>query len=147
MQLHLIVIQLAKLSGLSPIITTASLSNSEYLKSLGATHVFDRNLPADALKTQVHSVSSGALIKYVYDCVSIESTQKAGLALLDEGGAIAVVAPPVLVKSGEGKRVFQVIGWLRKEDNLLLLEPFYHDHVKGFFEKGFLKVGNSQIGI
>ena len=36
-----IVIQLARLSGFSPIIVTASLSNEEYLKGLGATHVIN----------------------------------------------------------------------------------------------------------
>ncbi|HEV7737525.1 MAG TPA: hypothetical protein VGO47_09170, partial [Chlamydiales bacterium] len=35
-------IQLAKLSGFSPIATTASTHHTDYLKSLGATHVIDR---------------------------------------------------------------------------------------------------------
>ena len=38
-------IQLAKLSGVSPIIITASLKSAELLKSYGATHVLDRSLP------------------------------------------------------------------------------------------------------
>jgi NADPH:quinone reductase-like Zn-dependent oxidoreductase len=43
-------IQLAKLSGFSPIITTSSKKHTDFLKSLGATHVVDRasiNLASD----------------------------------------------------------------------------------------------------
>ncbi|KAL5486255.1 hypothetical protein ACEPAI_7301 [Sanghuangporus weigelae] len=46
------VIQLAKLSGLSPIIKTACLHSTDLLKSPGASHVIDRNavVPAEAKK-------------------------------------------------------------------------------------------------
>ena len=43
------VIQLAKLSGFSPIITTSSLAHADYLKSLGATYVLDRNAPLTSI--------------------------------------------------------------------------------------------------
>ncbi|KAF8608438.1 GroES-like protein [Ceratobasidium sp. AG-I] len=36
-------IQLARIAGFSTIVTTASAQHAEHLKSLGATHVFDRN--------------------------------------------------------------------------------------------------------
>ena len=52
------VIQLAKLSGFSPIITTASLKNTDFLKSLGATHVIDRN--AD-LPSSVKAITSDSI--------------------------------------------------------------------------------------
>jgi NADPH:quinone reductase-like Zn-dependent oxidoreductase len=64
------VIQLAKLSGLT-VITTASPRNSEYLRSLGADHVFpynDPNTPAEIKK-----LTSGKL--YLgYDTISENST-------------------------------------------------------------------------
>ena len=47
------VIQLSKLSGFNPIITTASLHNTDALKEIGATHVLDRNLPSDALFAEI----------------------------------------------------------------------------------------------
>ncbi|KAF8510033.1 hypothetical protein JB92DRAFT_2728841 [Gautieria morchelliformis] len=37
-------IQLARLSGFSPIVVTASLHNSDLAKSLGATHLIDRKM-------------------------------------------------------------------------------------------------------
>ena len=67
-------IQFAKLSGFSLIITTASLRNAEYLKSLGATHVIDRNAPAEALAASVAQIA-GKPVKYAYDAVA-ERTQK-----------------------------------------------------------------------
>ncbi|KAG6811821.1 hypothetical protein H0H92_005680 [Tricholoma furcatifolium] len=49
------VLQLAKLSGFSPIVTTASLSNAKYLKSLGATHVIDRTIATSVQAEEIHS--------------------------------------------------------------------------------------------
>ncbi|KAG6372052.1 chaperonin 10-like protein [Boletus reticuloceps] len=49
-------IQLAKLSGFSPIITTASLHNEDLLLSLGATHILDRKLPNAALIKRVREL-------------------------------------------------------------------------------------------
>ena len=43
-------IQLARIAGFSPIITTASAQHAEYLKSLGATHVFDRNVDVKTIQ-------------------------------------------------------------------------------------------------
>lgn len=136
-----LVIQLAKLSGLNPIIATASLSNAEYLKSLGATHVFDRKLSAEELKAQINSVTDTP-IRHVYDSVSIKSTQEIGFSILDNGGSLALVLPAT-VTSTEAKTVFMVNGWPRKPDNLPLTELFYHDIVKGFFENEILKVSNT----
>ena len=45
-------IQLAKLSGFSPIIVTASLHHAEHLEALGATHVIDRNVSGAALASE-----------------------------------------------------------------------------------------------
>ncbi|CCO30218.1 Protein TOXD [Rhizoctonia solani AG-1 IB] len=35
-------VQLARIAGFSPIVTTASVKHEDFLKSLGATHIFDR---------------------------------------------------------------------------------------------------------
>ena len=50
-------IQFAKLSGFSPIITTASKHNETYLKSLGATHVIDRSIPLSELPQAVKAIT------------------------------------------------------------------------------------------
>ncbi|KAG6378959.1 chaperonin 10-like protein [Boletus reticuloceps] len=84
-------IQLAKLSGFNPIITTASPKNKDLLHSLGATHVFDRKLPADALKDQVTNFVK-APIRYIFDAVSLRETKYAAYNLLAPGGTLALVA-------------------------------------------------------
>ncbi|KAH8112680.1 GroES-like protein [Phellopilus nigrolimitatus] len=81
------VIQLAKLSGFSPIIATASLHNTAHLQSLGATHVVDRNGGAKA----VTAALAGTPVDLVYDAVSEPSTQTQGWDLLAPGGALVLV--------------------------------------------------------
>ncbi|KAJ3535225.1 hypothetical protein NMY22_g6580 [Coprinellus aureogranulatus] len=49
-------IQLARLSGFTYIIATASLHNRDYLKSLGATHVIDRHISPDALPAELKKI-------------------------------------------------------------------------------------------
>jgi len=48
-----IVLQLAKISGFSPIITTASLTNEISLQQLGATHVLSRDLSTPFLDSNI----------------------------------------------------------------------------------------------
>ncbi|KAI0675600.1 GroES-like protein [Trametes maxima] len=71
------VIQLARMSGFSPIIATASAHNAELLISLGATHFLDRKLPADDLLSQAREIAGGD-IEVVYDAVSIPDTLAVG---------------------------------------------------------------------
>ncbi|KAI0076490.1 GroES-like protein [Panus rudis PR-1116 ss-1] len=85
-------IQLAKLSGFSPIISTASAHNAEFLKSLGATHVVDRSLPATEIVEQVKKIAGGPL-KYIYDGVGVPDVQQQGIELLAEGGYLVSVLP------------------------------------------------------
>jgi len=84
------VIQLAKLSGFSPIIATASPHNAEYLKTLGATHVLDRRLDSVALKKEVEAITK-APFEIIYDAIAEADTQKLGYELLAEGGTLELV--------------------------------------------------------
>lgn len=59
-----IAIQLAKFAGIGTIITTASLSSDEELKSYGATHVIARQAPD--IEKQVRAIVGDELL-YVYD--------------------------------------------------------------------------------
>lgn len=135
-------IQLGKLSGFSPIITTASLSNTSYLQSLGATHVFDRGLSAGDLKAQITAITS-APIHHVFVTVAPTAVQELGLHILDKGGRVAVIKPQPDIKSGDGKEVSGVAAWLRTPNNIPLLEPFFHDLAAELLEKGIIKVSSS----
>ncbi len=83
----LVALQLVKLSGYSTIITTASLHNTELLKSLGASHVIDRK--ADVV-SEAKKILSGP-IDLVYDAVSTKETQAQALDIVAPGGQIVSV--------------------------------------------------------
>ena len=62
--INYLAVQLAKLSGFLPIITTASLKHAESLKCLGATHVIDRNICYSALASEIASITQNRPLKY-----------------------------------------------------------------------------------
>jgi len=79
------VIQLAKQSGFSPIIVTASAHNAPHLKALGATDVLDRN--ADVV-AEVEKITGGTPVEIVFDAISIKSTQEPAWEILAPGGLL-----------------------------------------------------------
>ncbi|CDO69949.1 hypothetical protein BN946_scf184836.g23 [Trametes cinnabarina] len=89
------VIQLARLSGFSPIIATASLHNAELLESLGATHVLDRTLPSDSVVKEAWDIAGGP-IDLVFDTISSAETLATGYrATSPEGDFIYVLPDPI----------------------------------------------------
>jgi NADPH:quinone reductase-like Zn-dependent oxidoreductase len=95
------VLQLARLSGFSPIVTTASLHNVDYVKSLGATHVIDRKADVVAEAGKIFSTPPNI----VYDAISDD--QEVGWKVLAPNGTLILVLPskPEL-KSGENGKKF-----------------------------------------
>ncbi|QRV98323.1 Zinc-binding dehydrogenase [Ceratobasidium sp. AG-Ba] len=73
-------IQLARITGFSPIITTSSEAHASALRSLGATHVFDRTVSAETIYSAVQSAS--ASLRFVVDAVSTPETQLFAYKLL-----------------------------------------------------------------
>lgn len=105
------VIQLSKLSGFDPIITTASLYNADALKAIGATHVLDRNLPSDVLFAEIKRTVDDS-IRVIYDSISQLDTQNVGYDVLAPGGALIVVRPSKIEekKVTDDKRICEVFG-------------------------------------
>ena len=136
-------IQLAKLSGFSPIITTASLKHAEFLKSIGATHVIDRSISASALVSEISSITQHVPIKYAVDSISLPDTQQAAYDLLGQGGKL-VIFLPLAVKTTQEKDVISVTGMLRDPPNIELLETFYHDNLERLLKEGTIKVSRSR---
>ncbi|KAG2036876.1 GroES-like protein [Suillus americanus] len=95
------VIQLARLSGFYPIVTTASPSNEELVRKYGATHFFDRNLSGKQLKAAISKITSSP-IGIVYDAISLPETQSVAWELLANNGTL-VLTLPASVKEDEGK--------------------------------------------
>ncbi|KAF8990626.1 hypothetical protein BDQ17DRAFT_1433618 [Cyathus striatus] len=96
-----IAIKLARFSGFSPIITTASLKNKLCLKSLGATHIIDRSLPLSSLPYEVAKVTPNQLT-FAFDAVAIAEVVQAGYDLITAGGIICTVFPELKLEETEG---------------------------------------------
>ncbi|KAF8678719.1 GroES-like protein [Rhizoctonia solani] len=86
-------IQLARIAGFSPIVTTASAQHNDFLKSLGATHVFGRDVDAKTIQS-----SFSMPVALVLDAISTDSTQSFALDILTTpslapGAHLSIVLP------------------------------------------------------
>ncbi|KAF8805433.1 GroES-like protein [Phlegmacium glaucopus] len=139
-----ITIQLAKLSGFSPIITTASLNHADSLKTLGATHVLDRNLDSAHLRSEIKKITNDAPIKTIVDGVSLEATQQAAFDLLSPGGQMVVFLDPFHQSTGD-KNVIYAVGVATLHQNIKLFQTLYHDYLEGFLKEGVLKPNRVEV--
>ncbi|KAG6914929.1 hypothetical protein DXG01_014393 [Tephrocybe rancida] len=138
------VIQLAKLSGFSQIVTTASPRNEEHLKSIGATHVIDRNGSPAEVTAQIRKIITTP-IEIVYDAVSFPDTQKLGFDLLGDGGALIVVLPPPEgVKGTASKRLIHVVGVWTAPHTRPLGVQFYKVFTE-LLENGLIKPNRYEV--
>ncbi|KZT20586.1 GroES-like protein [Neolentinus lepideus HHB14362 ss-1] len=134
------VIQLAKLSGLSSIIATASIHNEPLLKSLGATHVIDRRLPFEQLQTCVASLLPSKL-EYVYDAISLPETQQIGYDLLSPGGYIMIVLDQSMdVDESSGKSIVRIFGTAHDIDQREDAKAVF-SHLTQLLDSKAIKVG------
>ncbi|KAG8728895.1 hypothetical protein FRC11_010033 [Ceratobasidium sp. 423] len=88
-------IQLARIAGFSPIVTTASAQHTDFLKSLGATHVLGRDVDAKTIQSAFPTP-----VSLVLDSISVDSTQSLAFDVLTTpslalGAHLAVVLAPV----------------------------------------------------
>jgi len=82
-------IQVLRLSGFYKIITTASLHNVDLLKSLGATHVIDRNADFASGARRILDEDS---LDLIYDAVGNKEVQTQALEALAPGGQLIAAA-------------------------------------------------------
>lgn len=139
-------IQLAKISGFSPIITTASEKNASYLQALGADAVLSRNLSTTDLANAIAKITSKP-ITVVIDSISLPQTQKLGVDLLAPGGKLLTVLASTLTEADlEGdKSTIEGLGLLRVPQNIGLNEEMYHDHLSGWVERGWIKPNGVEV--
>jgi NADPH:quinone reductase-like Zn-dependent oxidoreductase len=123
------VIQLARLSGYERIITNASLTHEERLKSHGAHVVLDRK---KAGAQDFISALNGLPLDSVFDGISLGETQKLGVEILQNAGSkssvITVLAADSEAQSlGSSKEpkvdVRQILGLGSKPELRYLSEP------------------------
>ncbi|QRV98328.1 Zinc-binding dehydrogenase [Ceratobasidium sp. AG-Ba] len=70
-------IQLARIAGFSPIVTTASAKHTEYLKNIGATHVIERNTDAKIIQAAFKEP-----VSLIVDTISLPETQSLAFEVL-----------------------------------------------------------------
>ncbi|KAF7789619.1 hypothetical protein EIP86_000565 [Pleurotus ostreatoroseus] len=139
-------IQLAKMSGFSPIITTASLKNAELLKSLGATHVIDRNLSAPEFTSVVHAITKDQ-IDVIFEGASSDELQVAAYELLASGGVYAGCRGGSGIPEAQrtpDKPVTFVFGSPFWQDRRKLCVGLYKS-IPTFFESGEFKPNNVEV--
>lgn len=140
----MIAIQLARLSGFAPIITTASLRNTQLLKDLGATHVLDRSLSSSALQATVQDIVKGP-VRLVFDSISVLATQTAGYELLAPGGTIVLVrkieVPPELITAD--KEIADILGVVHIPEKRAAGVSFFRN-LPGLLESGDIKVSRTE---
>ncbi|CAL1717200.1 unnamed protein product [Somion occarium] len=121
-------IQLARLSGFSPIITTASPHNNDRVKALGATHTIDRHHPPSEIIAEVKKITSGP-IQIVYDATSLESTQKTAYEIVAPGGTLILVLPSLIPKekTSPDKKIIFTYGTVHAPENRALGISLYQN--------------------
>lgn len=133
-------IQLLKLSGFNPIVTTASPHNADLLKAVGATHVLDRKLPSEALSTEIKKITDKPF-KTIYDAAGTPETQSLGYELLAPGGVLACVRPEPIPaeKMVPEKKAFWMMGNVYHPQNRTFGARLY-SKLSSLLEEGALKV-------
>ncbi|KAI0822576.1 GroES-like protein [Trametes gibbosa] len=145
-----IAIQLAKLAGHSPIITTASPHNADLLKALGATHVLDRARPSADILAELPALTGGKPLAFAFATVADPVALRLARDALAPGGALATVSPAPqrlpqdLANPGEGKRVGYVFGSARLPHNRETGVALFKQ-LTGWLEKGQLKPNPVEI--
>lgn len=139
-------IQVLKFAGANPIIATASPHNTALLTSLGATHVIDRTLPADAILARLPELTSGRPLEFAFDTVSDAETMTLAYKALARGGALAVVLPDVIPEGlkvpGDGKRIAWPAGNVHLPENRATGAELFK-RLTEWLEKGIIKVRRS----
>lgn len=133
-------IQLLKLSGFGPIITTASLHNTDLLKAVGATHVLNRYLSPEVLFAEIRKITNKHFTT-IYDAAGAPETQNLGYDLLAPGGTLAAVQPDAVKpeKKVAEKKVFFMWGDVNAPQNRKLGASLY-SRLTELLAEGALKV-------
>ena len=127
------------------IIATSSPKHASFLKSLGATHVLDRNLSPEAILSEITKITGGVPLRYAYDAVSDKTTQCMAYDALASGGGLVSVFPNSealladRVREGDGKRVVRPFSSLRLPANHALGLEVYN-RMTGWLEDGTVVV-------
>ncbi|KAJ3539684.1 hypothetical protein NMY22_g4629 [Coprinellus aureogranulatus] len=134
-----VVLQMAKLSGFSYIVTTASPHNAEYVKSLGATHVLDRRLSVDALLEELKKIDGLPKFEYAYDAFGRpDSSLLQAMSVLAPNGKAVTVSPRVQFELKDGKTLSKFSAEKKIPENQPHLHLLFREATR-LLESGLIK--------
>jgi NADPH:quinone reductase-like Zn-dependent oxidoreductase len=113
-------LQLAKLSGFNPIITTASTQNEDYCCTAGATHVIDYCVMPYASIPAVNKEITNGPVAVIFNAISMQESQRADLEILDPNGSLVPTLQPTINKQTQLKDnqwIVQMMGIVRGNGN------------------------------
>lgn len=140
-------IQYAALAGIGKILTLASVSGTEELKSLGATHIIDRHGSDIEIRKQISEATEGKGVDKIYDCASWDYTNSVSLLSTERHGTLLILHLPgdiqrVIDEKKLDIRVEFVLG------NRAYMEEqgaLFWENLPNWVKEGKLRVGKYQI--
>ena len=124
------------------VITTASLKHVDYLKSLGANHVIDRHLSAEAVAAEINKILDRQPLKYSLDTVTIPEMGQMVYDLLAPAGRHLMFLPDYIQNKVENKQVCEVCGFASADENSESVAILYM-HLTALLEEGTIKVSTT----
>lgn len=129
-------IQFVKLSGFSPIITTAPSHNADLLKSFGATHIVDCKSDIEAELKKITSEP----IDFIFDTISEGGTQEQAWEILASGGTILTIMRPSFDGYKHEDKYFWAVNTTTAFHRDKQLGITFAKFVPKLFEEGLIKV-------
>ncbi len=112
---------MAKLSGFSPIVTTASPDHFALLTALGADHVLDRNALQAELLSQIATIVADVPLMFAYDAISSPETQHVAYNALASGRTMIITWEKTITtaeeQAKEGKKIAEVLASVYVPEN------------------------------
>ncbi|KAI1796413.1 GroES-like protein [Ganoderma leucocontextum] len=144
----MIAIQMAKLSGFSPIVTTASPHKSSLLTTLGADHVLDRNIAQPELLSQIATAMAGVPLTFAYDAISSPETQRIAFNALAPGGTLIITRKKAIStleeQANESKTIVEVFASVYVSDNREIGVALFKQ-LPGWLESGVLQPNKAEV--
>ena len=117
------------------------MHNTDFLRSLGATHVLDRKLSSDQLREEVRKITAEPL-GVVFDAISAPDTQLAAYELLAPGGTLVLVLFPAIPKERlrPDKRLAKAFGQANYPEVNRIAAAKLYSKLTGWLREGAIKV-------
>nr|GAT52773.1 GroES-like protein [Mycena chlorophos] len=133
-------IQMAVMAGFE-VITTASATHLEYLKSLGAHVAIDRSAPDVAAQILA---ATGGPVRHAIDPVSFEATQSLAVEILQEGGVLNLMLPlePSVRPALEAKKI--ELRWTYGVEGMYA-NPELHVAAEEYFKEGLWRFNRPTV--